>query len=244
VEPTEGAEHSFNRSTNQSSVVVEGKQKQSVGRTSLKQQQQTQQKVLSDKEEVEKSVRNIDKSSVVNSSGKKTIVSEVNTNSGNSNNQYKKNNSSLNKNRDDSSSPSRKLRSQGKSNTANSSNNKKEEEAFEGKHNLRRKATTAASTSVVPKKRQRISDKFNSSEGNSGNNSPTRNSLNLGARLAKGREPAQNFANQDLLIEPSTSSQQSAGHPPTQNLLRRSSRGKSSTTGSCVSNQELQATKI
>jgi hypothetical protein len=115
-------------------------------------------------------------------------------------------------------------------------------ETSQAKHNLRRKATLAHNT-VVPKKRQRISDNINrkniDNTGASGKVTANTKALNLGARLARGREPQ--FVNQDL-IQPSTSSNQQSGHPPVlsqQNLLRRSSRGKSSTTGSCVSSYLL-----
>lgn len=104
------------------------------------------------------------------------------------------------------------------------------------------------SPSVIPKKRQRISDQTRQkSVPESSPTNPENTSVgkapNLGARLARnhgGREPQipTQQSQIDNTAQGSSSSQQiQTGHPP-YNLLRRSSRGKGSTslltTGSCV----------
>ncbi|CAO1401704.1 unnamed protein product [Diamesa hyperborea] len=103
-------------------------------------------------------------------------------------------------------------------------------------------ASTCSSSSVLPKKRQKVSDYQSTSVSSECTSSKT---PNLGARLARnsGREPQ--LIPTDTPSQSSTSAHQSQqtltqpGHPPPQNLLRRSSRGKgassSATTGSCVS---------
>lgn len=103
-------------------------------------------------------------------------------------------------------------------------------------------ASTCSSSSVLPKKRQKISE-FQSTSVNS--ECTSSKTPNLGARLARnsGREPQ--LIPTDTPSQSSTTAHQSQqtltqpGHPPPQNLLRRSSRGKgassSATTGSCVS---------
>lgn len=103
-------------------------------------------------------------------------------------------------------------------------------------------ASTCSSSSVLPKKRQKISEYQSTSVNSECTSSKT---PNLGARLARnsGREPQ--LIPTDTPSQSFTSAHQSQqtltqpGHPPPQNLLRRSSRGKgassSATTGSCVS---------
>lgn len=115
-----------------------------------------------------------------------------------------------------------------------------EEDIQESKHNLRRK-TQSQSPGVIPKKRQRFDSRLSKELDTRVNSKSKTLKEELGARLARGREPQ--FVDQDL-SQPSTSAQLVLGHPPStqgtsgtsQNLLRRSSRGKTSyTTGSCVS---------
>ena len=103
-------------------------------------------------------------------------------------------------------------------------------------------ASTCSSSSVLPKKRQKVSEYQSTSVSSECTSSKT---PNLGARLARnsGREPQ--LIPTDTPSQSSTLAHQSQqtltqpGHPPPQNLLRRSSRGKgassSATTGSCVS---------
>lgn len=229
--------------------------KQSAGRYSSSKSQQ--QKVNSDKEVFEENSHLSVSDKFVTNNNKKTISESVNNinnrkskeqsnnyqNTTNNNNNLNLNNSASADNRQSQQKASRKLRSHKVDTTTVG----KEKQSVP-KHNLRRKTSSPShsNSGVTPKKRQRISDinNRNTAERNTGldNNkvdlTNTKTPLNLGARLAKGREP-HTFDHE--LLQPSTSSQQQQqqhlGHPPTssQNLLRRSSRGKSSTTGSCVS---------
>lgn len=230
------SEIEFSTTTKGNNTSAQQQQKQSVGRTSTSSKQQ---KLQSDKEECgthkegEKSARtSIDKSvggdkNITNC--KKTITETINNRKSQKEQSESNFEHSNSVNIENNQQNLRKLRSQAKP----------ESDSVEPKHNLRRKIATSSSSgvaSVVPKKRQRISDNSNldkSTTGSSSKGETSAKTSNLGARLARGREP--HFSNQDL-IEPSTSIQ--SGHPPptsSQNLLRRSSRGKTSTTGSCVS---------
>jgi trimeric autotransporter adhesin len=103
---------------------------------------------------------------------------------------------------------------------------------------LNRKSTTVAKTSTsslseIPKKRKIYNSEVNQQQQST--------IPNLGTRLAKNqssREPTSSSSNINHLSDNSqlSSHQQTTGHSAPQNLLRRSSRGKSSTTtGSCVS---------
>lgn len=226
------------------------KLKQSTGRYSSSKSQQ--QKVNSEVFEENSHLSVSDK--FVTNNNKKTIFESVNNinnrkskeqsnnyqNTTNNNINLNLNNSASADNRQSQQKASRKLRSH-KVDTTTAG---KEKQSVP-KRNLRRKTSSPShsNSGVTPKKRQRISDNNNRNtvERNIGldnskvDSTNTKTPLNLGARLAKGREP-HTFDHE--LLQPSTSNQQQhLGHPPTssQNLLRRSSRGKSSTTGSCVS---------
>lgn len=199
----------------------------------------------------------------ITTNNKKTISESVNNcnnrkskeQSSNSNQQYANlerlnNSASADKSQPQKPSTLRNLRSSIRSDQVSSSDNSPSTQ--QKQHNLRRKTTSSSSPQAtnLPKKRQRISDiniRHNNTTAERHNNTgaldttanTSKTFVNLGARLARGRDP--HFEQQDLL-QPSTSSnssnQQNLGIPPTtsqQNQLRRSSRGKSLTTGSCVS---------
>ncbi|XP_070496016.1 E3 ubiquitin-protein ligase TRIP12 isoform X2 [Chironomus tepperi] len=243
---THSVEHlDFESPSRANNSLENSKLKQAAGRYSSSKQQQ--QKVNSDKEVCEEN-SHLSSDKFVTNNTIKTISESVNNinnrkSKEQSNNYQNKTNNNLNNsvsadNRQSQQKASRKLRSHKVDTTVG-----KEKQSVP-KHNLRRKTTSPShsNSGVTPKKRQRISDisNRNTAERNTGldhskvDSTNSKTPLNLGARLARGREP--HTFDQELL-QPSTSNQQNLGHPPTssQNLLRRSSRGKSSTTGSCVS---------